>query len=135
DDDPVWVERDTQDASGIKPLDVNLFVDLAYNVLTGGDYATDVPAQNANSVDEFPDSSCFTNRAGRLPLTPQDVARGPDTSDGPAPGQWTVTTSKSDGVTPGFTIKDAAGQRWFLKFDPRGYRGMATGTEVVVTKL
>ncbi len=38
-------------------------------------------------------------------------------------------------MTPGFTIKDANGQRWFLKFDPRGYRGMATGTEVAVTKL
>ena len=33
------------------------------------------------------------------------------------------------------TIKDANGQRWFLKFDPRGYRGMSTGTEVTATKL
>jgi hypothetical protein len=46
-----------------------------------------------------------------------------------------VTSSKSDGVTPGFTIKDATGQRWFLKFDPPGYRAMSTGTEVAVTKL
>jgi hypothetical protein len=46
-----------------------------------------------------------------------------------------VTSSKSDGVTPGFTITDASGQLWFLKFDPRGYRGMTTGTEVAVTKL
>jgi hypothetical protein len=38
-------------------------------------------------------------------------------------------------VTPGFTVKDANGQRWFLKFDPRGHRAMATGTEVAVTKL
>jgi hypothetical protein len=46
-----------------------------------------------------------------------------------------VTSSKSDGVTPGFTVRDASGDRWFLKFDPPGYRGMATGTEVAVTKL
>ena len=38
-------------------------------------------------------------------------------------------------MTPGFTVKDATGQRWFLKFDPPGYRGMSTGTEVAVTKL
>ena len=63
------------------------------------------------------------------------MASGPDTSDGPAPGTWTVTSSKSDGVTPGFTVKDSPGQRWFLKFDPPGYRAMATGTEVAVTKL
>jgi hypothetical protein len=46
-----------------------------------------------------------------------------------------VTSSKSDGVTPGFTIRDASGQVWFLKFDAPGHRGMATGTEVAVTKL
>src|SRR6185295_11394939 len=56
-------------------------------------------------------------------------------TSGPATGPWTVTASKSDGVTPGFTIKDANGERWFLKFDPPGYRAMATGTEVTVTKL
>jgi hypothetical protein len=46
-----------------------------------------------------------------------------------------VTASKSDGVTPGFTITDATGERWFLKFDAPGHPGMATGTEVAVTKL
>jgi hypothetical protein len=135
DDDPLWVERDTQDASGMKPLEVNLFVDLTYNVLTGRGKAGAVRAHNLNSIDEVPDSSWFTNRVGRLPLTADDVAKGPDTSAGPAPGAWTVTSSKSDGVTPGFTVKDANGQRWFLKFDPPGYRAMATGTEVAVTKL
>ena len=34
-DDPVWVEPDTQDASSMKPLDVDLFVDLASNVVMG----------------------------------------------------------------------------------------------------
>jgi hypothetical protein len=63
------------------------------------------------------------------------MANGPNTTAGPAEGTWTITSSKSDGVTPGFTVKDSAGQRWFLKFDPPGYRGMATGTEVAVTKL
>jgi hypothetical protein len=135
DDDPLWVEKDSQDASSMKPLEVNLFVDLTYNVLTGRGKAGNIRAQNVNSVDEVPDSSWFTNRIGRQPLTPEDVAKGPDTSAGPAPGVWTVTSSKSDGVTPGFTIKDFNGQRWFLKFDPPGFRAMATGTEVAVTKL
>jgi hypothetical protein len=134
-DDPVWVERDTQDASSMKPLDVDLIVDLTYNVLKGADDIVDVRAQNVNTVDEVPDSSWFTNRIGHRPLTAEDIARGPDTGAGPAAGTWTVTSSKSDGVTPGFTVKDADGQRWFLKFDPPGYRGMATGTEVAVTKL
>ena len=134
-DDPVWVERDTQDASGMKPLEVNLMADLTANIVKGTRVTSPARAGNVNTVDEVPDSSWFTNRAGRRPLTPEDVATGPNTTTGPAAGPWTITSSKSDGVTPGFTVKDAKGQRWFLKFDPRGYRGMATGTEVAVTKV
>ena len=134
-DDPLWVERDTQDASGMKPLELDLMVDLASSIATGMNVPAPGRAKNVNSVDEVPDSSWFTNRVGHRRLTPEDVAKGPDTSDGPAPGTWTITSSKSDGVTPGFTVKDAAGQRWFLKFDPPGYRAMSTGTEVAATKL
>lgn len=134
-DDPIRAEYDTEDASGIPFLEVDLFVDFVYNVVTGRVPRDPVRAKNINSVDEVPDSSWFTNRAGDRPLTVDEISRGPDTSDGPAEGRWTVTSSKSDGVTPGMTIKDARGQKWFLKFDPPGFLGMSTGTEVVVTKL
>lgn len=135
DDDPVWVERDSENAAGIQPLEVDLVTDLATNLVLGSKDPELVRAKNVNSVDEVPDSSWYTNRIGRLPLTPEEVGRGPDRTTGPARGRWTITSSKSDGVTPGFTVKDETGQRWFLKFDPRGYRGMSTGTEVAVTKL
>jgi hypothetical protein len=135
DDDPIWVERSTQDASGMKPTEINLFVDLTRNLFAGPAVKSDVRARNLNSVEEVPDSAWFTNRLGHHPLSVEDMERGPNTSAGPAPGTWTITSSKGDGVTPGFTVTDAAGQRWFLKFDPKGYRGMATGTEVAVTKL
>ena len=82
-----------------------------------------------------PDSSWFTNRAGSAELTVADVARGPDVTAGPAPGLWTIVAGKSEGVRPGFTIVDAAGVRWFLKFDAPGYPEQATGAEVVATKL
>ena len=36
---------------------------------------------------------------------------------------------------PGFRVRDSAGEVWFVKFDPPGYPAMATGTEVVVTRL
>jgi len=136
DDDPVRVERDAQDASGVRPWDISLVVDLSYNLFgKPGDPAPNVRARNVNTIEEVPDSSWFTNRLGSRPMTPDEIAKGPDSTTGPAPGRWTVTSSKSDGVTPGFTIRDSTGQLWFLKFDPPGYRGMATGTEVVVTKL
>ncbi len=119
----------------MKPLEIDLLVDLATSLATRPGIAAPPRAKNVNTIDEVPDSSWFTNRAGHRALTAEDVARGPNTSSGPAAGTWTITSSKSDGVTPGFTVKDSAGQRWFLKFDPPGYRAMATGTEVVVTKL
>ena len=68
-------------------------------------------------------------------MTVDELLKGPDTTTGPADGPWTVIAAKIDGVTPGFTVRDANGQVWFLKFDPPGYRAMATGTEIVVTKL
>lgn len=135
DDDPIWIERDTQDASNMKATEISLFVDMTSNALRRIDSQSPVRAENVNSIDELPDSSWFTNRAGFRPLTAEDIEAGPNTSAGPAAGSWTITSSKSDGITPGFTIKDATGERWFLKFDPPGYRAMSTGTEVAVTKL
>jgi len=135
-DDPLWIEPESQDASGVAPWEIDLFIDLAYNQFGHpGDPAPNVRAKDLNSVDEVPDSSWFKNRAGFRSLTAGEVVEGPDTTKGPAPGVWTVTSAKHDGVMPGFTIEDSSGERWFLKFDPPGHPGMATGTEVVVTKL
>ena len=112
-DDPIQVQPDTRDAAGIKADEVSLFVDLAYNLISGAGPARG-RAGNLNSVEEVPDSSWYTNRAGARPLTANEIAIGPDTTSGPAAGSWTITSSKSDGVTPGFTVTDTAGRRWFL---------------------
>ena len=34
DDDPIWVERDTQDASGMKSVETSLFVDITANAIS-----------------------------------------------------------------------------------------------------
>ena len=136
DDDPLWEEVNSQDASRVKFYEPQLIYDVAENMFARpGDKDFDRRAQNVNTVDEVPDGSWFTNRTGRRALTPEQVARGSNTGHGPSPGKWAVIAAKSDGVTPGFTIRDSSGLVWFLKFDPPGYRGMATGTEVVVAKL
>ncbi len=136
DDDPVWQEVDTQDASGAQRWEPALLYDFLENLFAKpGDGNADQPAMNVNTVDEVPNGNWFVNRAGTAPLTPKEVARASNTDAGPAPGTWTIVSGKSDGVTPGFTIVDRAGQTWFLKFDPPGYRAMATGAEVVSAKL
>ena len=135
-DDPIWREPMTQDVKSAARYEP----DLAYQTIENlfwrpGDSVLGQRAKNINTVDEVPDGPYFVNRAGRTPLTPAIVARAANTSDGPAPGKWTVVSAKSDGVTPGFTIRDSANQLWFIKFDPPGWRAMATGSEIVAAKL
>src|SRR5688572_29757014 len=134
-DDPVWREVDSQDASRAEERTMNLlYENLESLFATPGDRTPDVRAQNVNTVDEVPDSMWFTNRAGRRPLTLDEIVRA-NTTSGPASGTWTVISAKSDGVTPGFTVRDTAGHTWFIKFDAPGWGGMATGTEVLVTRI
>ncbi len=94
------------------------------------------PAANVNSLDEVPNSSWFTNRIGIRPLTPEDVARGPARDDGPdRTAPWTISSAKTEGVTPGFNIKDARGQAYLIKFDPPCCPGMSISAGVVSGKL
>jgi hypothetical protein len=136
-DDPIARVVDTQDASNVQPKSVNLVYDESRNLFGNpGDPDMNQRAMNINTVDEVPDSSWFTNRIiGPTPMSVEDIAKGPDTTSGPAPGRWTIVSGKSDGITPGFTILDSTGVRWFIKFDPPQWREMATGAEVAVTKL
>ena len=135
-DDPISRIVDSQDASGVQEREIDLIYDSLENSFTWpGDRTPDVRAQNLNTIDEVPDSNWFTNRLGARSITVDELLTGPDTTAGPAPGAWTVIAAKNDGVTPGFTVRDSTGQVWFIKFDPPGNRAMATGTEVVVTKL
>jgi hypothetical protein len=136
-DDPVIRVEDTQDAAGVQPKSVNLIYDEARNLFGNpGDPDMNRRAMNINTVDEVPDSSWFTNRIlGGRAMTVEEVAKGPDTSEGPAPGRWALASGKSDGITPGFTIRDSKGALWFIKFDPPKWQEMASGAEVAVTKL
>ena len=135
-DDPLTREPETQDASKVEPWDIDLAIDLATNLFSRpGDKTPDVRAQNVNTIDEVPDSGWFTNRIGARPLSIEDAVRGPLRSNGPVPEGWTVTRAKEAGASPGFTMKDAAGETWFVSFDPRGFPESVTGGVVVANKI
>ena len=137
-DDPLWRDPETQDASQVQAVDISSQYDLIENSFLGAGEAVDARAQNVNSVDEVPDSSWFTNRVGsRMTggINIEELVRGSDKGAGPTPGTWTVTSRKSEGVTPGFTIKDSTGEIYWIKFDPKGFPEMASSAEVVSTKF
>ena len=51
-------------------------------------------------------------------MTVAELLRGPDQVDGPAAGVWDLTGRPIAGLTPKFTIRDARGDTYMLKFDP-----------------
>jgi len=135
-DDPLQREPDTQDASKAKEWEIVLVYDLATNLFSRpGDPAADVRAKNINTVDEVPDSNWFTNRVLSRPVTPDDLARGPNTGSGPAPGRWTVVSRKLAGAAPGFTMRDSRNDLWFISFDANDHPEAATGAIMVANKI
>jgi hypothetical protein len=136
DDDPIAREPETQDASGVQERPIDLIFDLTMNLFgRPGDSAENVRAQNLNTIDEVPDSNWFTNRILAVPVSADQAARGPLTGQGPAPGLWTVIRDKRAGFAPGFTMRDTAGETWFVSFDARGNPEAATGAILVANKI
>lgn len=135
DDDPLAREDDPQDASRVVEHPLSAAWELGeFQFDAPGDPTPNVRARNLNTIDEVPDSNWFTNRMSPRPaMLPELTALMQH--PGPAEGPWVIVSSKSDGVSPGFTIRDAHGATWFLKFDPLDHPEMASGAEVVASRL
>ncbi|MCA9757395.1 MAG: hypothetical protein KDA27_16445 [Candidatus Eisenbacteria bacterium] len=100
----------------------------------GGDHVQE--ADDINALGEVVNSTWFTNRIGLFPMTAEEAARGAGSGTGPdRSGPWTIVSAKTQGVTPGFNIKDAKGDTYLIKFDPKGYLGMTTCAGVVCGKI
>ncbi len=133
-DDPRPFDLELKDASGVRAAEPSPVLVGLRTILRHGDRRAG-RASNVNSQDEVPDSSWFTNRIGSRPLPNRDIAQGPNTLPEPLSGPWLVLSGKTDGVTPGLQLKDADGRRFFVKFDPVSNPEMASGAEVIATKL
>jgi hypothetical protein len=95
-------------------------------------------AKNANALDEVPDSTWWHDprRAAKLqhrPFGPAEIARAP--LPGPVGDVFTIVHGKSIGASRGVVVVDATGQKFMFKFDPPGYFGLSTATEVVAARL
>jgi hypothetical protein len=88
------------------------------------------PAANVNQLDEVPNSSWFTNRIGLFPITPETAALGPGAGAPDPAGPWVVIRAKSEGVSPGFTIRDSRGDVYLIKFDPPDFPGTSSAAVI-----
>ncbi len=137
-DDPLLIDHDDLDTPTM-PTEIELsdlydrfghiFSDVG-NTPIGGE------AENVNTLDEVPDCSWFVNRHGIERLSIADLVRGPNRGNTPDPDQqWAVFKSKSQGLTPGFQIKDERGDRYVIKLDPVGVPELSSAAEVIATKI
>ena len=133
-DDPIARDPETQNAAAVGRTRISETYDVMENSFLGAGDDEPQRAVNINTIGEVPDSSWFTNRAGSRRLSIDELVRGPDTGTGPV-GKWTVTGIKTEGVTPGFTMKDETGEIYWIKFDPKTNPEMASGAEVISTKF
>jgi hypothetical protein len=96
-------------------------------------------AVNVNSLDEVPDSSWFTNRLGRAPLSDDELERGPcgdDRLDPDVPdGSWIIDQGKLNGANPGFRVRLPDGRRYMLKSDLANEPERATGATAIGARV
>ncbi|MBC7793407.1 MAG: hypothetical protein H7Z43_06850, partial [Clostridia bacterium] len=97
----------------------------------------DEPAKNVNAHDEVPDSSWFTNRIGRMDVSPERFAQGAcDPGEKLSDEVWLATSGKVDGGNPGFAIEDpATGRKYLLKFDSAVQPERASSADVIGSKI
>jgi hypothetical protein len=132
-DDPIQVIPSAVPVKAVGNRNIDPLYDFLYNSARQ-DPRPAVPAGAVNTLGEVPDSSWFTNRHAREPLSPEQLRRGPGVDKAPQP-PFTVTGGKSEGITPGFRMRDSAGRLYFVKPDPWDNPEMATASEVVVSKF
>lgn len=93
-------------------------------------------AVNVNVLDEVPNSSWYTRRHYFEPMDSAALRRGPLTGDKPDTTQTImVIRGKSEGVTPGFTIRDARDNTYIIKLDRSDFPELMSSSEVIATNI
>lgn len=142
DDDPLWKLPAPMAVPAAGKRDLSDFYD--YFLYTFANPAEDhekspagfYPAQAVNTLGEVPDSEWFTNRIGHRELSIEELLRGPGDDRPPSTaGKWTIVSAKTEGLTPGFMIEDATGERYLLKFDPPTNPEMASAADLLGTRF
>ncbi len=138
-DDPVMTMPKPVSAAGVKARNLSEYYDFFENSLfTPGERARSgqyLPSQGINTVDEVPDSAWYTNRHASHRMSIGELREGAGDHSAPAPGPLTVIAAKNEGVTPGFRVRDAAGRKYLLKFDPMSNPEMSSAADVISSKF
>jgi hypothetical protein len=131
-DDPIGVDDDRAfDASGATLIEGSNGYDFVENTFGKPGARAAIPATNVNTIDEVPDSTWFTNRIVRQPMSMAEIVRGPNQLEAIDVDGWPIVSGKSSGITPGYRVTDPTGHLYQIKFDPPGNPEMGSGAEVI----
>ena len=132
-DDPIQAEPKPARVEEVKRLKIYELFDYFYQ--TGRqEPRPSRPAMGINTLGEVPDSTWFTNRHGKSRMTREELKHGPGIENAPQP-PYVIVGAKTEGITPGFRMKDAKGRLYFVKPDPVTNPELSTGADVVVSKI
>jgi hypothetical protein len=138
-DDPVMTMPKPVAATGVKPRQLSEYYDFFQNSLfTPGERGRSghfLPSQGINTVDEVPDSAWYTSRHASRRMSIDELRKGAGNASAPAQGVLTVIAAKNEGITPGFRVRDAAGRKYLIKFDPPSNPEMASAADVITSKF
>ncbi len=140
-DDPILAEPRPRPARNVTGRKLSEYYDFFNNhFFTPGERhppkGPPIPSQAVNTLGEVPDSGWYTNRHWPKPMTIEELVRGPGNRTPPSSdGPWKVVAAKAEGVTPGFTMLDTRGRRYFVKFDPLSNPEMASAADVISSKF
>ena len=130
-DDPILVDRDDLPIDKPGVVELSATYDLLEKTFAPMDPGVEIPrAMNVNTLGEVPDSSWFQNRIGVRDMSIEELARGPSRGGRPEL-PLTVISGKATGITPGFTVRDAAARVYFVKFDPPPHPNLSTAADVI----
>jgi hypothetical protein len=139
-DDPIWKEPPPRDTVEPQRRTLSGLLEYFTNQFTSpGERQPEtgvIVAGNANTLGEVPDSPWFTNRHGHQRMSVEELIGGAGSDDPPrTDAPWQVLTVKQHGGRPGILFADSDETLYLLRFDPKGYPELATGAQLVSSKI
>ena len=139
-DDPLIREPRPRHVAEARPRKLSDYYDFFRNLFGGAgerwtETGTPIPARAVNTLGEPMEGAWWERRHYYRRMTIEELKAGPGDAHPPAPGKWTIVAAKSEGVTPGFVIKDSAGETYFVKFDPLDHPELATGADMATSRI
>jgi hypothetical protein len=139
-DDPLRTEPTPLPVEDVKARSLSEVLEQINNSLkkTGERHPANgvIVARAVNTLGEVMDGDWYVNRHASRRMTIEELQRGAGNSNPPSlTSPLQVLVVKTFGVNPGLLVADSKNELYLMRFDPEGYEGLATGAEMVTSRL